>query len=79
MNVLLVALHHVVAALNVSSPAVVIVISLHANAAVEIHTASVHVSVIDHDSHALTYFLLGVHHVHTGFELSFPFAVRVVF
>ena len=79
VNILLVTLHHVVAALNVRSPAVVIVISLHARAFVEIHTASVHVSVIVHDSHAFTYFLLGAHHVHTGFVLSFAFAVKVVF
>jgi len=66
VNVLLVAVHHVVAALNVKSPFVVIVISLPARAVVATHTPSVHVNVIVHDSHAFTYFLVGSHQLHSG-------------
>ena len=78
MNVLLVALHHVVAALSVRSPAVLIVISLAASAVVATHTPSVHVNVIVHDSHAFIYFLLGSHRVHTGFHVSLHTHVIVV-
>jgi hypothetical protein len=79
VNVFSVAVQPTVAALNVTNHAVVIVISLHARDVLAIHTASLHVNVIVQDSHAFIYFLLGSHHVHTGFELSFAFAVKVVF
>jgi hypothetical protein len=79
VNVVFVALHHVVALLNVTSPAIFIVISLHARAVVDIHTQSVHVSVIVPDSHAFTYCSLGSHHVHTGFHVSLHVPVYIVF
>ena len=67
VKVLFVAVHPTVALLNVTNHAVVILISLPARDVFAIHTASVHVNVIVHDSHAFIYFLLGSHHVHTGF------------
>ena len=78
VNVLSAALHHTVALLNVTSHAVVIVISLHARDVFAIHTASLHVNVIVHDSHAFIYFLLGSHRVHTGFHVSLHTHVIVV-
>ncbi len=78
VNVLFVAVHHVVAFPNVKSPAVVIVISLPARDDVLSHAVSVHVSVIVPDSHAFTYFLLGSHHVQLGADVSLHTAVTVV-
>ena len=77
VNVLLVALHPTVALLNVSN-VVGYVIAQLVNAFVDIHTLSVHVNTILHVAPPFKFILFGVHHVHTGAVLSFPFAVRAV-
>lgn len=69
VNVFSVAVHHTEAPLSVIiyglKP-----IALAANDVLVTPTTSVHVNVITPDSHALIYFLLGSHHIHTGAVVS---------